>query len=329
MRPGAAAGSRPRPSGSTPPAARSRGSIRGARRSTRRRPTSSTASVRCRSASYPAGASWVGALDMSGNAMEWVADWLDPTYYATSPAERPDRARRPARSRSRRAAGGGATSSSRGRPTGTTRIRRPTRTTTSASGSSRRDRPDRRRDGRRRVLRWSPTTRSSTTRSSTSPGRAAVGVGRASASSRPRAATAPPTSPSSTPPSPGAPRRPSRAVQPDRGRHRGPAAPPGRHLRRWRQHREHAGRLARPRRRSGAPAGVGVGRRDGRAVGRVAVLVRDAGRPIRSGSGWRPVGRARPPARQPCTALRRRGDPTRPLPAADRRGRPARRLRGR
>ncbi|MFL5643647.1 MAG: formylglycine-generating enzyme family protein [Chloroflexota bacterium] len=26
--------------------------------------------------SYPAGASWVGALDMSGNAMEWVSDWL-------------------------------------------------------------------------------------------------------------------------------------------------------------------------------------------------------------------------------------------------------------
>ena len=26
--------------------------------------------------SYPDGASWVGALDMSGNAMEWVADWL-------------------------------------------------------------------------------------------------------------------------------------------------------------------------------------------------------------------------------------------------------------
>jgi formylglycine-generating enzyme required for sulfatase activity len=39
--------------------------------------------------SYPAGASWVGALDMAGNAMEWVADWLDPAYYASSPAEDP------------------------------------------------------------------------------------------------------------------------------------------------------------------------------------------------------------------------------------------------
>ena len=38
---------------------------------------------------YPAGASWVGALDMSGNAMEWVADWLDPDWYATSPADDP------------------------------------------------------------------------------------------------------------------------------------------------------------------------------------------------------------------------------------------------
>ena len=39
--------------------------------------------------SYPNGASWVGALDMSGNAMEWVADWLDVTYYAHSPVDDP------------------------------------------------------------------------------------------------------------------------------------------------------------------------------------------------------------------------------------------------
>lgn len=32
--------------------------------------------------SYPTGASWVGALDMAGNAMEWVQDWLGATYYA-------------------------------------------------------------------------------------------------------------------------------------------------------------------------------------------------------------------------------------------------------
>lgn len=31
--------------------------------------------------SYPAGASWVGAHDMAGNAMEWVRDWLDERYY--------------------------------------------------------------------------------------------------------------------------------------------------------------------------------------------------------------------------------------------------------
>ncbi len=31
--------------------------------------------------SYPDGASWVGALDMSGNLMEWVSDWYSTTYY--------------------------------------------------------------------------------------------------------------------------------------------------------------------------------------------------------------------------------------------------------
>ena len=31
--------------------------------------------------SYPAGASWIGARDMAGNAMEWVADWWSSTYY--------------------------------------------------------------------------------------------------------------------------------------------------------------------------------------------------------------------------------------------------------
>lgn len=37
----------------------------------------------------PAGASWVGALDMAGNAMEWVADWLDVGYHARCPAADP------------------------------------------------------------------------------------------------------------------------------------------------------------------------------------------------------------------------------------------------
>jgi formylglycine-generating enzyme required for sulfatase activity len=31
--------------------------------------------------SFPEGASWVGAHDMAGNAMEWVQDWLDVNYY--------------------------------------------------------------------------------------------------------------------------------------------------------------------------------------------------------------------------------------------------------
>ena len=39
--------------------------------------------------SYPDGVSWVNAHDMAGNAMEWVADWLDTDYYATSPAKDP------------------------------------------------------------------------------------------------------------------------------------------------------------------------------------------------------------------------------------------------
>ena len=39
--------------------------------------------------SYPTGVSWIGAADMSGNAMEWVADWLDASYYGHSPADDP------------------------------------------------------------------------------------------------------------------------------------------------------------------------------------------------------------------------------------------------
>jgi formylglycine-generating enzyme required for sulfatase activity len=39
--------------------------------------------------SYPQGASYYQALDMEGNAFEWVADRYSPTYYATAPTQDP------------------------------------------------------------------------------------------------------------------------------------------------------------------------------------------------------------------------------------------------
>ena len=42
-----------------------------------------------RAGSHPDGASPYGALDMAGNAREWVADWYDEGYYAVSPLNNP------------------------------------------------------------------------------------------------------------------------------------------------------------------------------------------------------------------------------------------------
>jgi formylglycine-generating enzyme required for sulfatase activity len=39
--------------------------------------------------SFPEGASWVGAEDMSGNVMEWVNDWLGTHYYDESERDDP------------------------------------------------------------------------------------------------------------------------------------------------------------------------------------------------------------------------------------------------
>jgi sulfatase modifying factor 1 len=39
--------------------------------------------------SFPAGASWCGALDLAGNVWDWCADWYDAEYYGKSPAQDP------------------------------------------------------------------------------------------------------------------------------------------------------------------------------------------------------------------------------------------------
>ena len=38
---------------------------------------------------YPQGKSYYDALDMEGNAYEWVSDWYDPLYYKTGPTQDP------------------------------------------------------------------------------------------------------------------------------------------------------------------------------------------------------------------------------------------------
>ncbi len=39
--------------------------------------------------SFPAGASWCGALDLAGNVWEWTGDWYDAEYYEQSPEQNP------------------------------------------------------------------------------------------------------------------------------------------------------------------------------------------------------------------------------------------------
>jgi iron(II)-dependent oxidoreductase len=54
--------------------------------------------------SFPAGASWCGALDLAGNAQEFCNDWYDKLYYQDSPTDDPEG---PASGEYRCARGGG------------------------------------------------------------------------------------------------------------------------------------------------------------------------------------------------------------------------------
>ena len=43
----------------------------------------------CEVGSYPQGASPYGVMDMAGNVLDWVSDWYDANYYASSPDRNP------------------------------------------------------------------------------------------------------------------------------------------------------------------------------------------------------------------------------------------------
>jgi iron(II)-dependent oxidoreductase len=49
---------------------------------------------RCPVGSFPAGASWCRALDMTGNVWQWCRDWFAPDYYSHSPETDPPGPRR-------------------------------------------------------------------------------------------------------------------------------------------------------------------------------------------------------------------------------------------
>ena len=84
---GAAAVSRPRPSGSTRLAVRRPRSTRGATTWDPAKANVVDSAGAGTGRQPPVGESWVGAQDMAGNAMEWVSDWLGP--YSDAPATDP------------------------------------------------------------------------------------------------------------------------------------------------------------------------------------------------------------------------------------------------